>query len=106
MRRRDEADIVAASVLQFEHHFGEAFVRDLVLFLLFVGLRDLVILAINTPKITVAEKNISGPICAAEAGLFAEMCGVTRDYRLATRVAGGDLIIQTVVAAVFRANGA
>ena len=60
MRWRDKADVVAASVLQFGHHFGETFLGDLVLFLLFPGLRDLIILAIDAAEIAVAEKDVPG----------------------------------------------
>ena len=64
MRRRDKADIVAAPVLEFEHHLGESLVRYLISFLLFPGLRDLVILAIDAAEIAVAEKDISRTVCA------------------------------------------
>lgn len=64
MRRRDETDVVTASFLQFEHHFSQTLVRDLVFLLRFPRLRDLIILTINASEIAVAEKDIAGAVCS------------------------------------------
>ena len=73
MSRRDKADVMTSAFLQLEHHLGEAFVRDLVLFLFLPGLRDLVILAIDAAKVAVAKKDIAGAFCSAKARLLAKM---------------------------------
>ena len=106
MCRRDEADIVTAALLQFEHHFGKTFVRYLVLFLFFPGLRDLIILAIDAAEIAVAEEDVACAVRAAQTRLFAKMSGVARHNRQPPRVTRGDLVIEPVVAAIFRADGA
>ena len=66
MCRRDKPDVVTAAILQLEHHLGKPLVRDLVLSLLFPGLRDLVILAIDAAKIAVAEKDIASAACSRQ----------------------------------------
>ena len=67
---------MAAALLQLEHHLGKTFVRDLVLFLFFPGLRYLVVLAVDAPKIAVAEEDISRSLGARQAGFFAKVGGV------------------------------
>ena len=106
MRRRDEGNVVTAFRLQFEHHLGETLTGDLVLLLRFQGLRDLVILAINTPEIAVAEKDIARSVRTRKARLLAKVRGVGRNDRQLAGVAGGDLIVQTVVTAIFWTDGA
>jgi hypothetical protein len=64
---------VAAAILKLEHHLGQPLVCDLVLSLLFPGLRDLIVLAIDAPEIAVAEKDISSAACTAQTRLFAKM---------------------------------
>jgi hypothetical protein len=106
MRRRDKADVVAAAILQIEHHFGQTLVRDLVLSLLFPGLRDLIVLAIDAPEIAVAEKYIARTFRPRQTRFLAEMCCIRRDNRQTARVARGYLVFEPVIAAVFGANGA
>jgi hypothetical protein len=48
-------------------------VSYLVLELLFVRLRDLIVLTINTTQIAVAEENVAGAFCSDEWRLFAEV---------------------------------
>ena len=69
-------------------------------------LRDLVVLTIDAAQVAVAEENISRAVRAGERRLFAEMGGVGRNDRQATRIAGGDFIPQTIIQAVTRADGA
>ena len=106
MRRRDETDIVTTSFLQFQHHFRQSFVRYFVAFLLFPGLRNLVILAIDAAQIAVAEKDITRAVGSRKRRLFAEMRRVARNNRQPTGIASGDFILQTIIAAVFRTNRA
>ena len=79
--------------------------RYLILFLLFPGLRDLIILAIYAAKIAVAKEDISGAICAGQTRFLAKMRGITRDDRQTAGVARRDLVIETIIAAVFWADG-
>lgn len=83
MRRAYESDIVAAAKFEFEHDFGETLDGDLVLALSFPSLGDLMILAVNAAKIAVAEEDISGSVCPAQARFFAKMRRVARDDRQA-----------------------
>ena len=87
-------------------HLGEPFVRHLVLFLLFPGLRDLIVLAVNAPQVAVAEKDLPGSPRAAQHRLLAKVCGIRRHDRQPPRIAGRDLVLQPVVAAILRADGA
>jgi hypothetical protein len=48
-------------------------VCDLILNLLFVRLGNLVVLAIDTAQVAVAEEDVAGPFCADERGLFAKV---------------------------------
>ena len=57
----------------FEKHLGETLVRDFVLELLFVRLRDLVVLTINTTQVTVAEEHVSGASGSDQRRLFTEV---------------------------------
>lgn len=101
MSRRNKTYVMTAAILKFEHHFGKAFVCCLVLFLLFPGLRDLIILAVNTAKIAVTEKYISGAVCSAQTRFFAKMCRITRDDRQPAGIARSYFVIEPVVAAIF-----
>ncbi len=102
----DKADIMASARLEFEHHLGEPFVRDLISFLLFPSLRDLMILAVDAAEIAVAEEDVAGAAGAGEARFFAKMCGVARYNRQTAGVARGYLAGDAVIAAIFRAHGA
>jgi len=73
MCRRDKSDIVAATVLELQHHFSEALVSYSIPTLLFPSLRDLVILTIYAPKVAVTEKNIAGTIRSGKARFFAKV---------------------------------
>src|SRR5580765_2451320 len=95
---------MTASILEFEHHLGKSLVRHFILSLRFPGLRDLVILAIDAAEIAVAEKDIPRAAGPAETWLFAKVSSIRRDDRQPARVASGDLVIKSVVAAVLRAN--
>jgi hypothetical protein len=59
MGRRNKVDVVTALRLKLEHYFSQALVGNFVLELLFVCLRDLIVLTIDTAEITVAEENVS-----------------------------------------------
>src|SRR6185369_11145464 len=104
--RRDKVDVVTAACLQLEHHLGQAFVRNLVLDLLFVSLRNLVVLAIDATQITVAEEDVSRAACAGQRRLFAKVRSVGRNDRQASRVAARKLILQTIIAAIEWTDGA
>jgi hypothetical protein len=67
---------MTAAILQLEHHSGKAFMRNLILPLFFPGLRDLIILAVNTPKVAVSKKDISRSPSAGQAWFLAKMCAV------------------------------
>jgi hypothetical protein len=100
MRGRDKSDVVTAAFLQLKHHLGQAFVGDLVLFLLTPGLRDLIILAIYAAEIAVAEKYIAGTFCSRQTRFLAKMRGIARDYRQTARVARGYFILLAVITAI------
>ncbi len=69
MRGRDEVDVVATSHLKLKHHFGQAFMRYLILNLLFVRLGDLIILAVDAAQIAVAEEDVArATVCPTSAG--------------------------------------
>lgn len=76
MRRRNKSDVMTAFFLQFQHHFRQFFVRNFVFLLRFPSLRDLIVLAIDTTQIAVAEKDISRAVFARQNRFFAKMCGV------------------------------
>ena len=103
---RNEVDVVTAARLQFEHHLRQTLVRDFILELLFVRLRDLIVLAVDAAQIAVAEENVAGAVRADERGLFAEVRGVGRNDRQPSRIAGGDFVVEAVVETVARADGA
>ncbi|MFL6467793.1 MAG: hypothetical protein ACJ72Z_07525, partial [Pyrinomonadaceae bacterium] len=63
------------------------------------GLRDLIILTVNTAKVAVAKEDIPGTFCSRQARLFAEMRGTAGNNRQTAGIAGRDLVVQTVVAA-------
>ena len=106
MRRRNKSDVMTAFRLQFQHHFRQSFVRDFVFLLLFPSLRDLIILAINTTQIAVAEKDISRAVCSRQNRFFAKMRRVTRNNRKSARITRGDFVVQAIVAAIFWTNRA
>ena len=81
MRGRNKIDVVATARLQFKHHFRQTLVGHFILDLFFVGLRNLIILAVHAAQIAVSEKNIAGSARAGERRLFAEMRGVRTDDR-------------------------
>jgi hypothetical protein len=80
--------------------------RDLIPELLFVRLRNLVVLAIDAAQIAIAEKNVPRAVCADERGFFAEVRRVRRDDGQASRIAGGYLIAQAIVQTISRADSA
>ena len=106
MCRRNESDVVTAASLQFEHHFGEAFVRRFIFLLRFPGLRDLKILAIDAAQIAVAEKDVARAARAGQNRLFAKVRRVAGNNRQASRIARRDFVCQAIIAAILRANGA
>src|SRR6185295_10652982 len=79
VRGRNEVDVVTTARLKFEHHFGEALVCDFVFDLLFVRLRDLIVLTIDTAQIAVAEEDVAGAARAGKGRFFSEVRGVGRD---------------------------
>src|SRR5204862_591924 len=103
---RNKVDVVTAARLQLEHHLSQAFVRNFVLNLLFVRLRDLIVLAIDAAQIAVTEKDVAGAARTYQRRLFAKMRGVRRDNRQATRVTSRDFIPQTIVETVARTDRA
>src|SRR5688572_5968201 len=106
MRWRNEVDVVTTACLQFQHHLRQALVSDFILELLFVSLRDLVVLAIDATKVAVAEEDVAGAFGANEWRFFAEVRGVRRDDWQPSGVTGSYLVVQTVVQTVARADGA
>ena len=93
MRRRNEVDVVTTACLQLQHHLRQTLVSHFVFELLFVRLRDLVVLTVNTAKIAIAEENVAGAFGANERRFLAEVCCVRRNDRKATGVTGGDVVI-------------
>ena len=92
--------------LQLQHHLSQSFVRDLILDLFFVRLRDLIILTIDAAQIAVAEENVSGSAATRKRRLFAEVWRVRRDDWQPTRVAARQFIFEPVVSAIERTNRA
>ena len=92
--------------LQLQHHLSQSFVRDLILDLFFVRLRDLIILTIDAAQIAVAEENVSGSAATRKRRLFAEVCRVRRDDWQPTRVAARQFIFEPVVPATEWTNRA
>ena len=91
MRGGDKTDIVAAAILKLEHHLGQTLVGYFIFLLLFPRLRDLIILAVNTAEITVAEKDIARAIGSRQARLLAKMSRVARHDRQPAGVARRNL---------------
>ena len=90
--------------LQLDHYFGQAFVRDLIFELLFVSLRNLIILAVDATQVAVAEENISRAVLADQRRFLAEVSSVGGDDRQPPRIAGGNFILQPVVETVARTD--
>ena len=84
VRRADEVDVVTPTLLQFQHHLRETFVRDFVFELLLMRLRDLVVLAVDATQVTVAEEDVARAARAGQRRFFAEMRSVRRDDRQAS----------------------
>jgi len=106
MRRRNEVDVVATARLKFEHHFGEALMCDFVFDLLFVRLRDLIVLTIDTAQIAVAEEDVAGAARAGKGRFFSEVRGVGRNDRQPARVARSNLVLEPVVQTITRTDRA
>ena len=97
---------MASARLKLQHHLSQTFVRDFVLELLFVCLRDLVVLTINTTKIAVAEEDITSALCSDERRLLAKVRRVRRHDRQTTRIARRNLVVETIVQTILRTDGA
>ena len=80
--------------------------RHFVFDLFFVRLRNLIILAIDTAQIAVAEEDISGAACAGQRRLFTKVRGVRRNDRKTAGKASRQLTFHSVVAAIQRADRA
>src|SRR5437764_13842858 len=106
MRGRNEIDVVTAARLQVEHHLSQTLMRYLVFDLFFVGLRNLIILAIDATQIAVSEKDVARAACAHQRRLFTKVRGVRGNDRQATGITSGDLIIQSIVEAIARTDSA
>jgi len=81
-------------------------VTDFILKLLFVSLGDLVVLAIDAAKIAVAEEDVSCAFTADQRRLFTKVRRVRRDDRPTARVTCGNLVVQTIIQTVARADRA
>jgi hypothetical protein len=92
------------AILQIEHHLRQTFVRDFVSLLFLPRLRDLVVLAVDAAKIAVPEEDVSRAACSGKTRLFTEVRSIGRDDRETSGIARGDLVLQTVVPAVFRTD--
>lgn len=79
---------------------------NFILELLFVRLRDLIILAVDTTEITVTKKDVARTFRTYQTGLFAEMRCVRRNDRKTSGIACGNFIVQPVVQTIARTNGA
>ncbi len=106
MRGRNEIDVMAATLLQLQHDFSQTLVRNFVFELFFVRLRNLVVLAVNTSQVAVAEENISGTVGADERRFLAKMSCVGRNNRQPARVARRDLVVQAIIETITRTNRA
>src|ERR1051325_612658 len=102
----NEVDVVTTARLQFQKHFGETLVRDFVFYLLFVSLRNLVVLTIHTTQVAIAEEDVAGAFRANERRLLAAGPGVRRHDRQQTRRAPRDLVVETIIQTVAGANRA
>ncbi len=67
--------------------------RDFILNLLLVGLRNLIVLAIDTAQIAIPEENISRAARARERRLFAKMWRVRRNNGQTARITGRNFIV-------------
>ena len=73
MSRRNKVDVVTALRLQLNHYLDESLVGNLIFKLLFVCLRDLIVLTIDASQIAIAKEDVPGSMLADERRLFAEM---------------------------------
>jgi hypothetical protein len=80
--------------------------RYFVLELLFVRLRDLIVLTVDATQIAVTKKDISGAARTHQRRLFAKVSCVGRNDWQPPGVAGSNLILQAVVETISWANGA
>src|SRR5258708_5306316 len=92
--------------LQIEHHLCQAFMRHYVPNLLFVRLRNLIVLAVDTAQIAVSKEDVAGPARAGQRRLFPKVWGVRRNDRQSARIARGDFVLQSVIETVARTNRA
>ena len=92
--------------MQLEHHLGQALMRYLIFDLLFVGLGNLIVLAVDASQIAVTEEDVSRAARAGQRGLFAKMRRVRRHDWQPPRIAGGNLIFQSVVETIARTDRA
>ncbi len=91
-------------VLQLQHHLRKSLGCDLILFLFFPALTDLVILAVHTFQVTIAKKDVPDSVGTYERRLFSEMGTIRRNDRFASGVTARDLIVCSIDLAIERAN--
>src|SRR5438270_214431 len=103
---RNKIDVVTTARLQLEHHFSKTFVRDFVLDLFLVRLRNLIVLTIDTTQVAVPKKDVSRAARSHQRWLFTKVRGVRRNDRQAARITSGDLVVQSVVEAIARTDSA
>ena len=93
----DEIDIVAAPLLEIEHHGGQILDADL---LAFPPVADLVVLAKNAVQVAVGEKDGAGPLAAHQGVFLAEMGPIRRHHGLIPGAAQPQLPVMPVHQAV------
>jgi hypothetical protein len=102
---RDEAYCVATfTIVQLDHHFGEALYGDFVFPLLFPSLTNFVVLAIAAFEIAIPEKYITDSMSADKRRLLAKMRAICRDNRQPSRITPGNLASNSVHIAIERAD--
>src|SRR5215217_2745465 len=97
---------MAAARLELQHHLSQPLVTYLVLKLLFVCLGDLVILAVNTTQIAVAEEDVARAFSSDQRRLFTKVWCVGGDDRQPARIARRNFVVEPVVQAIARTDGA
>jgi len=93
MRGRDQVYIVAASILEGQHHQGQLFGRSL---LSFAELADSKVLAKYAFQVTVREKDGAGASPTDQRSFFSEMRTIAGNYGKLSGTALTFLVSQTV----------
>lgn len=99
----DEIDVVAANLLELQHHLGKGF---RVYFHPSTGLADVVILAEDTSQIAHGKENSSAAADASETVFFSEVGEVAANQGISPGFADGSLVRQPIDGTITRADPA